>query len=81
MDEEEGTEVTIKRSIAFFILSIFLILTAGCETSKGVAKGMGYTMQGLGSTMAYTAKGATKDTKNLWHTILKLDNWMKENLW
>lgn len=57
-----------------FLLFIFIILSSGCETTKGVAQGIG---QGIGSTVG----GAAKDTQNLWQVILKADQWMKDNLW
>jgi len=41
----------IKKGAAFFILSIFLILIAGCETTKGACKG--------------AAEGAHKDWESL----------------
>lgn len=52
------------------ILFLSAILIAGCETSKGVAIGIGATAQGL-----------VKDTKNFWHTASKTDDWIRKNLW
>jgi len=56
-----------KTCILFCALLSFIILTSGCQTTKGVACGV--------------AVGVQKDAQDLWSAIVKTDNWMKENLW
>jgi len=46
------------------------ILISGCETTKGVAVGVGATAVGVG-----------KDAKTAWDGIKKADEWVKKNLW
>ncbi|MFH0762346.1 MAG: hypothetical protein V1925_00450 [Candidatus Omnitrophota bacterium] len=59
---------------AIGVLLIGAVLISGCETAAGAAKGI-----------AYTAEGAGKDTVNIvggtGGVLMKLDNWMRENLW
>jgi hypothetical protein len=56
------------------IILLSTILVSGCETTKGVAGGLGTTVLG-------TAQGVAKDTNILWQAALKIDNWIRENLW
>jgi len=49
------------------ILIIFVFLSAGCETTKGIAKGV--------------IEGVPRDAKNTWQAMLKADDWMKKNMW
>ncbi|MCX5709989.1 MAG: hypothetical protein NT088_04600 [Candidatus Omnitrophica bacterium] len=56
--------------LAVFLLATGLSLVCGCETSKGVAAGVGAT-----------AVGAGKDTKTAWDWLNKGDDWFKRNLW
>lgn len=46
------------------------LMINGCETTKGVAVGIGATAMGVG-----------KDAKNTWHGVMKADDWIKKNLW
>jgi hypothetical protein len=46
------------------------VLMAGCSTAKGVAVGVGST-----------AEGIAEDAQNFWQGAVKLDDWMKKNLW
>lgn len=54
----------------FCAVSFCAVLLLGCETTKGVAVGIGAT-----------AQGAAKDTVSLWQTLVKCDNWLREKLW
>ncbi len=63
-----------KKGILFWVLFLGIMFLGGCQTAKGVAVGIGTTVQG-------TAQGAAKDSASLWQGILKLDAWMKDNLW
>jgi len=56
--------------LAFCFLVAGLSLLSGCETSKGVAVGVGAT-----------AVGAGKDTMTAWDWLNKGDAWFKRNLW
>ncbi len=56
--------------ILFSFLFLMLGLAAGCETTKGVATGIGYT-----------AEGVVKDTKGTWNGLQKADQWVKKNMW
>ncbi|MDD5155528.1 MAG: hypothetical protein PHF11_03475 [Candidatus Omnitrophica bacterium] len=66
-----------------FILVLFFM--SGCETSKGVGKGVvsiGTGVgAGVGSAACSTADGVAKDSRSAWSFIGKLDDWIKENLW
>lgn len=59
-----------KKAVLFAVLFLCSIFISGCETAAGAAKGI-----------AYTAEGAGKDTVGLCGAIMKLDNWIRENLW
>lgn len=73
--DNEGQEMIInKKMISLGILFLCLILSSGCETTKGA-------VVGVGATVAGTTSGIAKDSKNLWQSILKADNWLRENLW
>ncbi len=63
-----------KKLILFCFLAVIVFLGCGCETTKGLAAGVGYTAGGA-------AEGAVKDTKNFWHGLWKADDWVKKNLW
>ncbi|HOD12094.1 MAG TPA: hypothetical protein PLO93_00015 [Candidatus Omnitrophota bacterium] len=54
--------------IAFCLIGS--ILLSGCETTKGVAVGVGATAVGVG-----------KDAKTAWDGVKKADAWVKKNLW
>lgn len=55
--------------LSFFLIAN-LLLTAGCETAKGVAVGIGATGMGIG-----------KDAVNAWNAGKKADQWIKDNMW
>ncbi|MFH1269531.1 MAG: hypothetical protein ABIH75_00540 [Candidatus Omnitrophota bacterium] len=60
----------LKKYAIFFALSVFLILSCGCETAKGAFKG--------------GSEGAKKDWENLRSTesfLAKADAWIRKNLW
>ncbi len=59
-----------QKLIVFSFLSAVVILLSGCETTKGLATGIGYT-----------AEGVVKDTKGACHGIGKADEWVKKNMW
>jgi len=54
------------------VLALFslILLFSGCETTKGVAIGIGAT-----------TVGAAKDTQNTYNFLVKTDDWMRKNLW
>lgn len=57
----------------FFVIMLFascLMCVVGCETTKGVAVGVGATAIGVG-----------KDAKTAWNGIKTADDWIKKNLW
>ncbi|MDD4899363.1 MAG: hypothetical protein PHT31_05560 [Candidatus Omnitrophica bacterium] len=60
----------MRKKCAGLLVIIFVMLLAGCETTKGVGEGM-----------SSTGSGIAKDTKNLWANIMKADQWIRENMW
>jgi hypothetical protein len=60
--------------VLFFSLGLIL----GCETTKGAAKGLAY---GVGYTVEETSQGVKKDSIALYKFMCAADNWIKENLW
>ena len=56
--------------MAAFILTTSMLFLSGCETTKGVAVGVGATAIGVG-----------KDAKSAWQGVVKADEWVKKNLW
>ena len=60
--------------IKFFVLLLVIFILCGCATAKGLG-------EGLGSTISKTSQGVVEDSKNFWQALLKIDNWIKENLW
>lgn len=54
-------------TLAAIFLLVNIVLISGCETTGGMVKG--------------TTEGASKDIQGLGAAIVKLDNWIKENLW
>lgn len=58
-----------------------IILFSGCETSKGVAEGVGSTIGGFACGIGSTAEGVGKDSVNLWQALLAADEWFKKNFW
>ncbi len=76
----------MSRQCAGLIALIFLILAvSGCETVKGLSKGVTTGVAGVGigvtSAVAYTAEGAAKDTYAAYNFLGAADDWIKENLW
>lgn len=63
-----------KRSVVAGVLLVSVLFLVGCNTAKGAATGVAY---GVGST----AEGVAKDAKGVGSAIVKLDNWIKKNLW
>jgi hypothetical protein len=64
------------------LISVCLtLLTAGCETAKGTAEGLGYEAQGTVLAVSSTAQGVGRDTANTWGFIKKADDWIRKNLW
>ncbi len=70
--------------IAVLLLGMGALL-AGCETGKGLSKGVTNTALGAASTVYYTGTGLAQDTYTGYrHTasfLDKVDSWMRENLW
>ncbi|MFH1457693.1 MAG: hypothetical protein ABIG31_00800 [Candidatus Omnitrophota bacterium] len=62
------------RQILLGVLLLSLVLGAGCETTKGFATG-------VATGVASTATGAAKDATEIWQGFLRIDSWMRENLW
>ena len=58
----------------FLIIFSIIILTVGCETAKGLTRGIGVTLAG-------TTKGIAKDSQGFWQAIFAADEWIKKNLW
>jgi len=70
------------------ILLAFVVLAAGCETTKGLGKGAAETAKGLSQSVGgvacgigSAAEGIGKDSYSFYKFILTADNWIKENLW
>lgn len=59
-----------KRVILWCCAVILVAMLCGCSTAKGIGTGIGCTIEGAG-----------KDTATLWGGLVKLDNWIKKNLW
>lgn len=66
-----------QKEICGLLIGIGLLALAGCETSKGVARGVSGVAEGI----AATAEGAAKDSAVVWVGIMKADDWMRKNLW
>ncbi|MBU1726305.1 MAG: hypothetical protein KJ880_01570 [Candidatus Omnitrophica bacterium] len=62
----------MRRGMLLALVFVFAgaVLFSGCETSKGVAIGVGATAQGV-----------VKDSKTTWDGIKQADAWVKKNLW
>lgn len=71
MDKKERV---MSKMFIFFLLAGMVFLSSGCQTISGIGKGIA-----VGVTSA--AEGLSKDTRQLWNSILKADSWVKENLW
>lgn len=58
-----------RKCAALVSIVIFLgvLLLSGCETTKGVANGIG--------------EGVSKDSKAVCGWVKKADTWIKDNLW
>ncbi|MBL7081475.1 MAG: hypothetical protein ISS44_02775 [Candidatus Omnitrophica bacterium] len=60
---------------ASILLVLLLVLfLSGCETTKGA-------VMGGGAVVISTGQGIAKDSTNFWQAALRLDDWMRENLW
>lgn len=70
-----------KTRIVFIFLFLSVILISGCETAKGAAGGVASTVGVAAEGLANTAEGAAKDSLSLWQGILRVDDWIKKNLW
>ena len=66
------------RRVRCGIMLGMLLIAAGCETTcrsvQGVATGVATTVEGA-------AVGASHDVKNSANFLMRVDNWIKENLW
>ncbi|MFA6378866.1 MAG: hypothetical protein WCX16_03685 [Candidatus Omnitrophota bacterium] len=60
----------VKAILIFCVMMVSALMVSGCETTKGVAVGVGATAIGVG-----------KDAKSAWHGVVKADEWVKNNLW
>ena len=63
-----------KASYGVFIIFICVVLFSGCETAKGFGSGVACGVSSI-------PQGVSKDSFNLWQSILKADDWVKKNLW
>ncbi len=52
---------------AVLIVFVLAIFLGGCETSKGVAGSL--------------TLGVAKDVKDTWHSLCKVDQWMRDHAW
>ncbi|MFA5144894.1 MAG: hypothetical protein WC723_02680 [Candidatus Omnitrophota bacterium] len=57
------------KRISFCCLAVLLcaVILTGCETCKGVAKGV--------------SEGVAKDTQSTGNVLLSVDDWIRRNLW
>ncbi|KPK98509.1 MAG: hypothetical protein AMJ95_03860 [Omnitrophica WOR_2 bacterium SM23_72] len=62
------------RQLLLGVLLLGLILVAGCETTRGFATGVDSTTEGV-------TEGVIKDAEGIWPAIVRLDNWIRKNLW
>lgn len=60
----------IKKSALLFMLAVFVISIAGCETVKGAIQGA-----------KEDRKGTIQVTKKVWQSVQEIDDWMRKNLW
>ena len=58
------------KGMLFLVLFCGGILISGCETTTGAARGIDDT-----------SEGAAKEVVTPWDAIMKLDSWIRENLW
>lgn len=70
---EQGMTRGKKALLLVFLLSAGILL-GGCNTVAGTA-------EGVAKGVASTAEGVGKDTVGLYGAIMKLDSWIRENLW
>lgn len=63
----------MRKKVVFWFCCAVIFLS-GCSTLKGLGVG-------LSEGISRTAAGVKEDSRNLWQTILKADNWVKENMW
>jgi predicted small secreted protein len=47
---------------------------SGCETAKGLGRGLASDVTSLGENIA-------RDSRNAWDFLQASDRWMRENLW
>jgi hypothetical protein len=59
-----------KAGLLAVLLFSLITFVCGCETTKGVAIGVGAT-----------TVGAAKDTYNVYSATKQVDGWMRKNLW
>ena len=64
---KEGVGMFTKKAIVCGVLALFVLLSAGCQTAKGVAGG--------------AAEGIAKDSKDFGSAIMVADAWIRKNLW
>ncbi|MDD5681215.1 MAG: hypothetical protein PHI59_08260 [Candidatus Omnitrophica bacterium] len=60
----------VKKYCAFLLLSFFLALASGCETTKGAAAGSKADLE--------AARGGAASG---WQALCSIDEWIKKNLW
>ena len=65
--DKKGVGMAYKKYIMLCALLLSLNLLAGCETVKGIAKGV--------------SEGAGKDAQGFGSTVMAADDWIRKNLW
>jgi len=60
-------------------------LLAGCQTAKGLSKGVAIETAGAAYGVAYTAQGMVEDAYSgvvgTHNVIMSTDKWIRENAW
>lgn len=57
-----------------FVLTAIVLTLSGCETTKGMAEGMGKDINNTASNTKEAAVGS-------YTALKKTDDWMRENMW
>ncbi len=71
----------IKKSALLFMLAVFVISIAGCETVKGAIQGAKEDRKGAIQVTKKVCKGTVQVAKKGWQSVQEIDDWMRKNLW
>ncbi|MBP7217157.1 MAG: hypothetical protein KBA46_07750 [Candidatus Omnitrophica bacterium] len=63
-----------KMRVVFLFVAISFLCLMGCQTTKGVAQGVGTGVVGV-------ATGVPKDAMTFWQGLMAADAWLREHLW